>query len=269
MPGRHPTVSKFELYQTADQWYDSSDYGHTANSLLRYKTQLLGRGHVWTQQGNVFLSTVCGPDKYALPSATPEPAEIAAAVRVLQPTLPYALKIMHVSSQEELRANAEKGIRLFDIEQGDIARSGLATFLEDRQYTKHTLRGSLGKALDVLGLVAGSLSADAIDPDARSYDGEYVSYAELMMQLDQSSLGRRDQRQVIERIGSEARAQLRDMQPGPTADGEFLFEGAVVVGSGRSFAFEHIARTSLGEVLPRRLAADSPVAAFLHETYGA
>lgn len=114
-----------------------------------------------------------------------------------------------------------RGERVIDLSAGDITRERLADYTRSRKYDQHSLHGTIGKMLDVIGVTAGVVGKN--DIGERDTSCEFVEAQDLEGMMQDAGLTTRAKNDIHNRL---SRAIHGHLETGEAYEhGEIILEG--------------------------------------------
>lgn len=181
-----------------------------------------------------------------------EEERLEAMVRALWSTTPFAFESPSISKGVPRWAVDDDTIAWWDLEPGSVSRIRLAHHARITGTARHSVRGTIGKAHDVINVAAGLATKEEVAAKPAEPDQEFIDYSEFRAQLRSSDLGRYTQSVIRQTIEWSLLCQIRYGGEDHFQHPEVLVEGLgewVTRGGNRVPHFEKIARFSLAHLL--------------------
>ncbi|HSH18284.1 MAG TPA: hypothetical protein VK978_02790 [Candidatus Saccharimonadales bacterium] len=239
-------VTETDMRAVSAELFGKEHYGDTAYSIIRRVKEQYGRLSIVASGGSVRFEPAYGMPELGsrvIAAANADEEEIKqSACQILEDTgPPFNFDFVRTEKQ-----SWSYEAFLCDIAPLTVTKQRLAAFTVRRGYVDHELHGTLGKALDVMNVVAGSAAARLVDEVNATH---YVQSADVI----RLARGQGKSLSVVETVTNKIiRAVIAQVRTGKPLPPE---EGGELVTEGR---YDATARFR-DEELPELLALDSLV----------
>jgi hypothetical protein len=211
------------FYDTSKELFGSGHYGETAASIVQEDANRV-RGSIEVRDGRIqFDSSYWNPrrglgDHTLAPLGTSRADLMELAVkRFDQRNFPVNIGFTEAHN----RYDFEK--KILDIVPLEITREKLARFIESRDLHEHELHGLIGKALDVLNVVAGIAEPRSTEPYV---EGDFISMKQLGALAREHGVSSTSMKSLQSRLAYALIDQFRTGRPQDKVGREIVVEGS-------------------------------------------
>ncbi len=258
LPQSPPQIRKIEesdLCTVSEELWGSPVYGAASVGIINLIAHDRAHAQLYRRRGGFEVRM---RDAKAVRVEQPEHA--LQVLRETHPDLPYALKLSLLGENSGQPYHRDLQ---YAVAPSGLSAARIGEFLRHRQLVDHSFHGTVGKALDVLGVVSECTRPQ--DLGASHVHMPFLSAKGLAKAVDALPFRATDRRMVIPKIGAALREQLQRGRPGKY--GEVIVEGELIVDAPYTrLDYAKIARQSLA-VVPDSCSPTSRIATYMRKKF--
>jgi hypothetical protein len=248
-----------DLHQISQELWDNPIYGDVAQRWIDYTDRAMAHGTVYANEQGFLVRLNVGSHQVA------KREEIGPIVRKILPHCPYAL-LLAPSSPADRQSHEDMGHKSPDyrIYPDELRASRLAEYMHARKLNEHAFHGSLGKALDVMGVACELIKPKVVG--AAHVDEPFIDNPELRRVLAGAPANISQKRDTFIKVRDHARRQIMRGRVGEI--GEVILEGPVAIGASGNFTWSSVACSSLANAIAATCRPGNTMADFLRQQFG-